>query len=260
MPFTPAHIAAAIPFRRSRLVWSALIVGAIAPDLPYFLRLSPGGGYSHTLVGSVVFTLPLALATLWLFHAYVKTAFAELMPNGLRRRLGPLLGEFRFGGARRFALIVASIMVGMATHLVWDSFTHSDRWLTRHWAPLRHAVRVPHLGFVPLYKLLQHASTLAGLAILLLWFISWYQRAGAGCEPEEVEEVTTPARKVTKLATIVTSSSIGAVGYAVATEGVPSNHSTFTQFLGVLAVTLIALTWWQLVALGMWQSVRRRSS
>ena len=43
MPFTPAHVAAALPFRRTRLIWSALIVGTIAPDLEYYVRLNADG-------------------------------------------------------------------------------------------------------------------------------------------------------------------------------------------------------------------------
>src|ERR1700689_2153944 len=163
MPFTPAHVVAVLPFRRSRLVWSALVVGAIAPDLEYFLRMSPQGRYGHSLTGLFLFTMPLGLLTLWLFHAYVKAPFVELMPYELERRLAPCVGEFRFGGASRFVLIVASLLLGIGTHLVWDSFTHGNTWPTRHWHALSHPVHVPHIGVVALYKVLQHASTVVGL-------------------------------------------------------------------------------------------------
>src|SRR5277367_2533888 len=121
MPFTPAHVAAVLPFRRSRLIWSALVVGAMAPDFEYFLRMSPQDRYGHTLTGLFLFTLPLALLTLWLFHAYVKAPFIEVMPSGLERRLAPGASKFRFGGAAQFALIIASLLVGIGTHLIWDS-------------------------------------------------------------------------------------------------------------------------------------------
>jgi len=38
MPFTLAHPAAVLPLFRGPLVPAALVVGAVAPDLPYFLR------------------------------------------------------------------------------------------------------------------------------------------------------------------------------------------------------------------------------
>src|ERR1700722_8650732 len=119
MPFTPAHIAAVLPFRRSQLIWSALVVGAIAPDLEYFLRMSPQGRYGHTLAGLFLFTLPMGLVVLWLFHTYVKPPFIALMPERLQRRLARRAGQFRFGGASRVALVGASMLVGVGMHLIW---------------------------------------------------------------------------------------------------------------------------------------------
>ena len=124
MPFTLAHGAAALPFRRSRLIPSALLIGTFAPDFEYFLRFSAHDRFGHTLFGSFVLTLPLALVVLWLFHNFAKVPVIRLLPNQLQMRLANHLGKFRFGGWRRFALIVASVLVGIATHLLWDSFTH----------------------------------------------------------------------------------------------------------------------------------------
>lgn len=117
MPFTLAHVAAALPLRRLRLVWSALIVGTIAPDLEYFVRLAPDDGYGHTLAGSLLLSLPLAILTLWLFHAFVKAPLIELLPEGIQRRLVNHHDEFQFRGAARFVWILASVLLGMATHL-----------------------------------------------------------------------------------------------------------------------------------------------
>ena len=41
MPFTLAHAAAALPLRRFKLVWSALVIGSFAPDFWLFMGL-PG--------------------------------------------------------------------------------------------------------------------------------------------------------------------------------------------------------------------------
>ena len=259
MPFTPAHVAAVLPFRRSRLIWSALVVGAMSPDFEYFLRMSPQDRYGHTLAGVFFFTLPVGLITLWLFHAYVKAPFVELMPDRLERRLAPCAGKFRFGGASRFVLIVASLLVGIATHLIWDSFTHGNTWTTRHWAALGDRVQVLDIGFVPLYKLLQQVSTVVGLAILLVWLVAWYRGGEVGGEVELRNEDRThawPPRKIVTLAAITAIAAVGAAFRAVTAIGIPSNHSTLALFVGDLAVTMIALMWWQLVALGIWRSRR----
>jgi len=254
MPFTPAHVAAAFPFRRSRLIWSALIVGTIAPDLEYFIRLSPGGGYSHTLAGSFVLTLPLAILTLWLFHAFVKAAFVELLPHGFRCRLVNVVGEFRFGGAARFAVIVASLMIGILTHLVWDSFTHSNTWLCRTWPPLRHPVGVWFIGAMPVYKLLQYASTIVGLTVLLIWIAAWYRNTEV-CNPRQGDPQNAwPLRKIMTLVAIAAIALLGAIFRALAAPGVRSNHIVSGRFAGPLVVTMIALIWWQLVLLGILRS------
>ena len=117
MPFTLAHAAAALPFRRSSLVVSALIIGTMAPDFEYFLRLRADHGFGHTLKGAFLMTLPLALFVLWTFHAFVKRLVADLLPDRLQRRLTGHLDGFRFWGTGRTAVIVGSILLGISTHL-----------------------------------------------------------------------------------------------------------------------------------------------
>jgi hypothetical protein len=258
MPFTPAHVAAAFPFRRSRLVWSALVVGTIAPDLEYFLRLAPGQPYGHTLPGVFLVTLPLALVTLWLFHALVKAPFIELLPEGLESRLAPYAGKFRFGGAARFALIVASVLIGILTHLVWDSFTHRNTWLVRDWSALRHPVHVNFLGAVPLYKLLQHASTLFGLMVLAVWIAAWYRKAEVTRPSGAQSQSVWPARRILTLIAIAAIAFLAAIIYALKVTGIPSNRGELARFAGTLVVMAIAVMWWELVVLGVVRSNERR--
>lgn len=37
MPFTPSHVAAALPFLRTPLIPAALVIGTMTPDLFYYL-------------------------------------------------------------------------------------------------------------------------------------------------------------------------------------------------------------------------------
>jgi Domain of unknown function (DUF4184) len=251
MPFTLSHAAAAFPFRRTRLDWSALVVGTMAPDLEYFLRLAPGQPYGHTFPGVFLVTLPLALVTLWLFHSFVKAPFAELLPESLQRKLSPYMGKFRFGGAARFALILVSLLCGVLTHLAWDSFTHQNTWLVQNWPALRHPVQVALIGSAPLYKLLQYVSTVFGLMVLAVGFAAWYRRAEVFSLPHSPR--IRPSEKIKRLAIIATIGLLAGTAYALSAIGVP-RHGSFSKFGGVLIVTMMAAAWWQFVVLGVWRS------
>lgn len=252
MPFTLVHGAAALPFRRFRLVTSGLLVGTFAPDFEYFLRLAPNDRFGHTLLGTFVLTLPVALLVLWLFHAFVKVPVARLLPDAIQRRLTNHLDAFRFGGVERFALVVGSILVGIATHLAWDSFTHRNTWLYHRWPLLGQTIDLPVLGLVPLYKVLQHGSTVIGIAVLSIWLIVWYRNT----EPSGhvLGSSSSPRRKMAIGSAVTVIALGGATIRAVARVGVPTDHSSEKRFVGLLVVTAVALVWWQLVAYGVFSS------
>jgi hypothetical protein len=252
VPFTLAHGAAALPFRRLRLVPSALLVGTFAPDFEYFLRLAPAGRFGHTLLGTFVLTLPLALLVLWLFHAFVKLPLVGLLPDAIQRRLTNHLDEFRFRGAARLALIVGSILLGIATHLAWDSFTHPNTWLYHQWPILSQMLQVPIVGRIPFYKLFQHGSTIIGVGALSVWLAVWYRTSEpSGRVPRNA---ASPTRKIATGAVLTTVAFVGALIRAVAGSGIPRGHLSEKRFVGLLVVTAIALVWWQLVAYGILSS------
>src|ERR1700756_2931186 len=101
MPFTVSHAAAVLPFRRLNLVWSAFIIGSMAPDFPYIIGSTHYRGLGHRWPGVVLFPLPASLAALWLFHNVVKRPVIDLMPAGMQMRLRPHVGGFSFAGASR---------------------------------------------------------------------------------------------------------------------------------------------------------------
>ena len=243
MPFTPAHAAAALPFRRSRLVPSALVIGTCAPDFEYLLRLAPRGRFGHTPLGALVLTLPVALLVLWMFHAFVKQPAAILLPEAVRHRLPHTSDKFRFGGPAGFLLIIASILVGIATHLLWDSFTHPNTWPCRHWEILRQPFILPIIGEMPLFKILQHSSTVVGMVIVAAWLLLWYRTT----PPSTVLTKTLPPmQKTAILALMMTIALVGAILRGLSGRS-PGNFS-FKHFAARAVVTALALTWWQLLA------------
>jgi hypothetical protein len=154
---------------------SALIVGSFAPDFAYFFFLSPRGLGAHSIHGMFLYDLPLALVALWLFHMFVKQPFTMILPKGFRARLNPRENGFAFWPPARLAMILVSILVGTATHLLWDSFTHPFYWPYRHLSFLRLPVYLPVEGHVHVYKVLQDGSSLFGLVIVAVWIWMWYR-------------------------------------------------------------------------------------
>jgi Domain of unknown function (DUF4184) len=176
VPFTLSHAAAAIPFRRTRLVMSALVMGCFAPDFAYFIYFTPHGAFGHSLAGVFILDLPASLLALWLFHAFVKQPLLLFLPSGVRRRL-------KDGGATsvsfwplpHLGMVLLSILVGIATHIAWDFFTHDYDWPYRHWEFFRRPVHLPIAGVEPMVKLLEYGSSLLGLVVLAVWGWYWYR-------------------------------------------------------------------------------------
>jgi hypothetical protein len=192
MPFTLSHAAAALPFRKTRLEMSALVTGCFAPDFAYFFYLTPHGLAAHSLQGMFLIDLPLSLIALWLFHAYIKQPLSMLLPTGIRARLRLRENSYSFWPPARLTLIAISILVGTATHILWDSFTHTFYWPYRHWNFLSKMVYLPIEGNTPMYKALQYGSTVFGIVVLAVWVWFWYRAA----KPEELPaaEPYTPAQ------------------------------------------------------------------
>lgn len=183
MPFTLSHAAAAIPFRRTPLVMSAIVMGCFVPDFPYLLSLSPRRLFGHTLAGMFVLDLPLAMAALWLFHTFIKQPLLTFLPAGFRRRLTAGVGAFPFRPLGRLSLLALSILTGTATHLLWDACTHDNSWICRNLAFLRIRVELPAIGVMPAYTLLEYASSAFGLAVTAIWTWHWYRTTKPSAAP-----------------------------------------------------------------------------
>ncbi len=243
MPFTLAHAAAALPFRRTRLVPSALAVGCTAPDLEYFLRLTAQGGFGHTLPGLFLFDLPIGLIVLWLFHAYMKRPFVTLLPGALQSRLRLIAAAFPMWDAARLALILASILIGAVTHILWDSFTHATYWPYRHLKVLSYPICLPFAGSWELYKLLQHGSTLFGCVVLFIWIKRWYDRTQPDNRP-------VPQPKTVTARAVISIALLGAILRAFIGVGIPTTRQELGNFLIDAVITSITFFWLQLLILG----------
>jgi hypothetical protein len=242
MPFTVSHAAAVLPFRKLNLVWSAFIVGSMAPDFPYIVASTTYRNLGHDSPGVIFFTIPASFAALWLFHNVVKRPVIGLMPSGMQARLRPYAGDFSFQGGRRFLAITASILLGIATHIVWDSFTHAFTWPWREFPFLHHRIHLPLLGAVPGYSVAQYASTFAGMLALVVWVWFWYRSS----EPATRAITPPPSRFPLGVAMFALAGGIG-LSRALLVVGIPENRGRADLFLLTFGVTSLALAFWQLL-------------
>jgi hypothetical protein len=165
MPFTLSHPAAAAPFwplvRRNWLPLSALAIGTLSPDFEYLWRLRTEWRVSHTPLGIFDFCLPVGLAALALWVYVLRTPTRRLLALPSRTLDTP---------PRWWLFSAAAIVLGAATHIVWDGVTHGFDWAVRLVPVLQHTVRLGSFA-IPVFTLLQHASTVIGGLIVLGWLV-----------------------------------------------------------------------------------------
>lgn len=220
---------------RRRLIFSALVVGSISPDLHYFVALSSDAKPSHTLAGAFYICLPSALAVLWLFHRVLKLPLISLAPARHQERLARFATPFRFGPGKQFALILVSLMAGIFSHIFWDSFTHDYGFMVRHLAILRTRPLLEYGSARPVHNLLQHLSTVFGMVVLIIAYRRWSKAAAP-------EPVPATLRLSTRLkSTVITGiASVAALlGLAFAYE----ESSRFSKFVvnSTITFTSVAL-------------------
>jgi hypothetical protein len=169
VPFTFSHPAIILPLTFLPKRWfslTGLVIGSLAPDFEYFLRMRIQSDFSHTLAGLFWFDLPLGLLLAFVFHNIVRNSLLENLPGFLQSRFS----DFRqFDWNRNFAkhwlVISISTLVGAASHIFWDSFTHDHGYFVKTLPVLTNTVKVLG-GEVPILKILQHASTLLGAFVI----------------------------------------------------------------------------------------------
>ena len=237
MPFTLSHAAAALPFRKLKPIWPALVIGTFAPDFQYFITISDEDRSGHHFPDVLLITLPVALLVLWVFEWIVKGPMIELLPSGLQRRLHAKAKPLSFWGWKRFGSIVLWIAVGIATHILWDEFTHPYSLVAQYLSLLRLIVPVPFRYPRTVAKILQDSSTILGLLALCVWLAAWYRRTAP--VPKGALREFSPYVKATVLLTMIAIALVAGYRYALYTMG---NQEVITSTLSMLVTVFEAIT------------------
>ncbi|MFF2010492.1 DUF4184 family protein [Streptomyces sp. NPDC058195] len=192
MPFTLSHAAAVLPgirrngTARGPLFASALVAGSFAPDMTYFADTAiPGamefGEVTHAVWGVLTVDVLIAAAAvaLWLL---LREPLVALLPESWQGRVHAFVrGRARAWGPRAAGWFVLSAVLGAASHVVWDAFTHHGRWGVRLVPVLNGS-----LGGFPVFQLVQYGTSAVALAVLVWFTASGLRRAGAAPVPPSV--------------------------------------------------------------------------
>ncbi|WP_075809246.1 DUF4184 family protein [Paraclostridium sordellii] len=169
MPFTLAHPAAVIFTKNKYFNLMGLILGSMAPDFIYFILFNPISNLGHTFLGFLFLNLPLCYLLNYLINNFIKVPFILNLPFRLSRYYIYLLNyKVNMKSTKNIIVFGYSCILGMITHVLWDSFTHPSGFFVLNINFLR--TNISFLNFqIPLFKIIQHGSTLIGILLILIY-------------------------------------------------------------------------------------------
>jgi len=218
MPFTVSHTAAVLPFKRlggGRLPMAALMIGSMSPDFPYFMPIGLERVVTHNLTGLIGFCWPASLF-FWLLYAhFLERPTMALLPE---RWSAAFPSSSREVSWRTLAFASLAVILGGATHIVWDSFTHGGSPVVGALPFLRIEVALWNGHTLHLYWLLQQLSSVIGLVIVAAWAVLQVRRADARVDsPGETRSAVPRLSLGERLGAIgllfISSSVLALVGY-----------------------------------------------
>ena len=203
MPFTLAHPAAILPFRKTRLPLSALIIGTMVPDFGYLTQLTYF--ISHTIIGIFSYCIPVGVAVYFFFHYFLKYPFLDLFPDKHSSFLGGFVKSPSVNSFSKFFFLVVAIALGVATHLTWDSITHIDGWFVQHVAWFNTLLIDNDYFQLRVCRFFQHLSTVSGGALLLFYYFKSLKN-----RPKQIVAIEHLLKPGTRIAVIMAITVIGA--------------------------------------------------
>lgn len=224
MPWTFAHPAAIVPLRSLCPRWlsfPALILGAMAPDISYYVGMhGKWRSFCHTPEGVLTVCLPVCLLLLALLLRFARP-LTVLLTEPHRSLVRAQLQPSPHPAWRALAVAVLSVLVGATTHVLWDSFTHQGHWGTE----LLSELDEPLLDAVDLQfhatNLLQHLSTVVGVAVLAVMY-----RRKLRTQPRPAQSPQDGRRKRLLLGCVLAAVVVGAVSaYALTPATTPAYTS-----------------------------------
>jgi hypothetical protein len=226
MPFTISHAAAILPFTRALNRWrllSACVIGAMVPDFGLFFPWRLGRVETHSAMALITFCLPIGLITYWVFQRVIRTPVLEVLPEGAYARSRASATPAEIGSLVQWVRAACGILVGAATHIVWDSFTHEGYRGVRMFPWLDDPLLEIGKRHYDSVRLLQDLGSLFGL-ILVLALVCYALRRG-GQEAVPNRPILAAERRRWVLAYAITAILLSIAFHVIARIGLPTPRS-----------------------------------
>ncbi|MBZ4036656.1 DUF4184 family protein [Flavobacterium sp. 17A] len=193
MPFTFSHPAIILPLRYLPKSWfslTGLIIGSLTPDFEYFLRMKVKSNYSHTLGGIFWFDLPFALLLTFVFHNLIRNCLFQNLPSAIKKRI-LVFSTFNWNiyFQKNWLIVLISLFVGIISHILWDGFTHEHGYFVNQIEFFRNTFTIFGKE-IPLWKFLQHGSTIIGAIIIIIAFLKLPQNFNFNVDIEKSYWIT----------------------------------------------------------------------
>ena len=171
MPFTLSHPAIVLPLNFLPRKWisiTGLVIGSMAPDFQAFLIPGSDKSSTHTWWGILWFCVPISLLIAFVYHQFVREMFITHLPRWFQIKYARYkdlnwMAHFK----KNWPVILVSVLIGSASHLFWDSFSHFDGFFIKGNPSLQGNAEVAGRS-VEIPFLIQYLNSGIGLLIVLI--------------------------------------------------------------------------------------------
>jgi len=222
------------------------VIGSTSPDFVYFFHLGTNGDFSHSLAGIFLFCVPASTVVYIVYYLILRQPLLALMPDAIATRMAPA-AEWIPRSVPAFLITTSSFAIGAATHIGWDAFTHGGTFVVNNFPILRTRLDLVFGYTLPLYKVLQHLSSVLGLFALAACTVRWMQRT-----PPSITRAHRLNRrqKTSVIASLLIAGLVGAVVGLMTKPAFTLERIVFNGIVSGMASTTLAIvlfcTYWRI--------------
>jgi hypothetical protein len=158
------------------LSFPALVIGSLSPDLGYCFPFLNPHGLSHRLFYGVWFCLPASLVLLGLYHQ-LRVPLVLALPKRFRELFLPVIVQ----PLGPFPVLLLSLLIGIASHLLWDGLTNRYGVFVVYFPVLREELFLIADHPIKVYHVLWYLFSFTGVAAVCLAYANWTRGPTNSC-------------------------------------------------------------------------------